>query len=208
MTNFWENLFAEKGTLWDFYPSDSAIIATKLFQENNLNKILILGVGYGRNAKLFIDRGFNVTGIEISETAIELARKNNLNFKIYHGSLINIPFDSETYNSIFCYATLHLFTKQERLRILNNCYNLLEHNGIMFFTVVSIDSIEDFTGTLICENTKKLENGIEVHFYNSESILNDFGNYNIINISKIEEPIKHMKDQKPLNCFNVICKKI
>ena len=208
MPNFWENLFAEKGTLWDFNPSDSALIAAKLFHENDLNKILIPGVGYGRNAKLFIDRGFNVTGIEISETAIELARKNNLNFNIYHGSLINIPFDSKTYDGVFCYATLHLFTKQERTRILNNCYNLLEQNGIMFFTVVSIDSIEDFIGKLICENTKKLENGIEVHFYNSESILHDFGNYNIIDISKIEEPIKHMKDQKPLNCFNVICKKI
>lgn len=208
MTNFWENLFAEKGTLWDFHPSDSAIIAAKLFQDNNLIKILIPGVGYGRNAKLFIDRGFNVAGIEISETAIELARKNHLCFKIHHGSLIDIPFDSETYNAIFCYATLHLFTKQERARILDNCYNLLEPNGIMFFTVISIDSIEGFSGNLICENTKKLENGVEVHFYNSESILNDFGNYNIIDISKIEEPIKHMKDQEPLNCYNVICKKI
>ncbi|NOQ25859.1 MAG: methyltransferase domain-containing protein [Bacteroidales bacterium] len=208
MTNFWEKLFIERGTLWEFHPSDSAIIASKLFQEKNLNKILIPGVGYGRNAKHFIDTGFNVSGVEISETAIELARKNNLNFNIYHGSITDIPFDNETYEAIFCYATLHLFTKQERARILNNCYNLLDQNGIMFFTVVSIDSIEGFSGNLISENTKKLENGIELHFYNSESILNDFGNYNIIDISKIEEPIKHMKDEKPLNCFNVICKKI
>jgi SAM-dependent methyltransferase len=208
MTKFWENLFSKNGTLWDFHPSDSALIALNLFQENSLNKILIPGVGYGRNAKPFVDNGFDVTGIEISKTAIELARKNNLNFKIHHGSITDIPFDSETYNCIFCYATLHLFTKQERARILNNSYDLLEQNGIMFFTVISIDSIEGFNGNLICENTKKLENGIEVHFYNSESILNDFGNYNIIDISKIEEPIKHMKDEKPLNCYNVICKKI
>lgn len=208
MTNFWEKLFIEKGALWDFNPSDSTIIAAKLFQENNLNKILIPGVGYGRNAKLFIDRGFNVTGIEISETAIELAKKNNLNFNIYHGSIIDIPFDSETYDAIFCYATLHLFNKSQRQEILNNCYNLLEQNGLMFFNVVSIYSIEEFVGKIVDENTKKLENGIELHFYNSESILNDFGNYNIINISKIAEPIKHMKNQKPLNCFNVICKKI
>jgi 2-polyprenyl-3-methyl-5-hydroxy-6-metoxy-1,4-benzoquinol methylase len=205
---FWENLFAEKGTLWDFNPSDSALIALELFLENKIAKILIPGVGYGRNAKPFIDKGFNVTGIEISETAIELARKNNLNFKIYQGSLLDIPFDNETYDGIFCYATWHLFNKKQQQQILRNCYSQLAKNGLMFFNVVSIESIQDFNGNLIAKNTKKLENGIEVYFSDIDSIRKEFENYNIIGISKIAEPIKHMKDQKPLNCFNVICKKI
>ncbi|MDA3953726.1 MAG: class I SAM-dependent methyltransferase [Bacteroidales bacterium] len=207
MQNYWENLFAEKGALWDFYPSDSALIALKIFQENNFNKILIPGVGYGRNAKPFIDAGFIVHGIEISKSAIELAKKNNLDFKTIHGSLLDIPFNNEAYQGVFCHATLHLFTKQEREKILNNCYNLLEQNGLMFFTIVSIDSIKEFKGMSLDKNTIKLENGIEVYFSDLESIINDFGNYNIINISKIAEPIKHMKDQKPLHFFNVICKK-
>jgi hypothetical protein len=32
--------------------------------------------GYGRNAQIFKDKGISVTGIEISKTAIEMARKH------------------------------------------------------------------------------------------------------------------------------------
>jgi SAM-dependent methyltransferase len=49
-----------------------------------LNKILIAGFGYGRNAKVFTDNGIKVTGIEISETAIDLAKKHyGDNIKVY-----------------------------------------------------------------------------------------------------------------------------
>jgi len=48
---------------------------------------LIPGIGYGRNAKFFIDNGINITGIEISKTAIDLARQNGLNISIFHGNV-------------------------------------------------------------------------------------------------------------------------
>ncbi|MFC2104438.1 class I SAM-dependent methyltransferase [Bacteroidota bacterium] len=208
MADFWEILFAEQGTLWEFNPSDSALIALDLFRKYGLNKMLIPGVGYGRNAKPFYDSGFEITGIEISKTAIELARKNGLNFKIHHGSLTDMPFNDEIFDGVFCYATLHLFKELERKQVLKNCYNQLEKNGLLFFNVVSTESIKDFEGKLINKNTKKLDNGIEVFFYNLENIVSEFTDYNIIDISKIDEPIKHMKDQESLKCFNVICKKV
>jgi hypothetical protein len=37
---------------------------------------LIPGIGYGRNAKLFIDNGLKVTGIEIADSAISIADSN------------------------------------------------------------------------------------------------------------------------------------
>jgi len=52
-----------------------------------IGRLMIPGIGYGRNAKVFIDNGINVTGIEISKTAIDLARQNGLDSSIYHGSV-------------------------------------------------------------------------------------------------------------------------
>lgn len=75
MTEFWESSFRDKQTMWGFEPADSAISSVELFQKNGLKKILIPGFGYGRNAKIFTDNGFDVTGIEISETAIDLAKR-------------------------------------------------------------------------------------------------------------------------------------
>ena len=72
---------------------------------------MIPGIGYGRNAKVFIDNGINVTGIEISKTAINLARKQRIDINIYHGSVTELPFDNKLYDGIFCYALIHLLNK-------------------------------------------------------------------------------------------------
>ena len=74
MKEFWESSFIEMQTSWGFEPSDSAILAMNCFLENNAKDILIPGIGYGRNATIFIEKGINVTGIEISATAVALAK--------------------------------------------------------------------------------------------------------------------------------------
>ncbi len=85
MTEFWEASFIENQMMWGFEPSDSAILTKDFFLEKKVKDILIPGIGYGRNAKVFIDNEIDVTGIEISKTAIDLARKEGLNIHIFHG---------------------------------------------------------------------------------------------------------------------------
>ena len=77
------------------------------FLEKKVKDILIPGIGYGSNAKVFIDSGINVTGIEISKTAIDLARQNGLNISIFHGS-VNKPFLMTRFMTVF--FVMDLFT--------------------------------------------------------------------------------------------------
>lgn len=111
--------------MWQFEPADSAIFAHDLFVRNGLKKILIPGVGYGRNAKIFAESGLEVTGIEISETAIQMARENGLEFPVFQGSVTDMPFDGAVYDGIFCYALIHLLNQNYRRQFLSNCYNQL-----------------------------------------------------------------------------------
>jgi tRNA1(Val) A37 N6-methylase TrmN6 len=74
MLDYWEKKFKDEKTSWGFEPCDSAIFAKKIFIQHQVQNILIPGIGYGRNAKIFLDSGIKVTGIEISKTAIEMAR--------------------------------------------------------------------------------------------------------------------------------------
>lgn len=72
------------------------------------------GFGYGRNAKMFYDKGIKVTGIEISETAIARARKHFGNdTTIYHGSVSDMPFSETLYQGIYCFTVTckNLFKK-------------------------------------------------------------------------------------------------
>ena len=75
MKEYWNNRFTDEGKIWGESPSRTAGYALKLFRKNNVKKILVPGSGYGRNSKLFSSSGFDVTGIEISEVAYNLAKE-------------------------------------------------------------------------------------------------------------------------------------
>ena len=115
-----------------FEPTESAILTKDFCVENNVKDILVPGIGYGRNAKVFIENSINVTGIEISKTAIDLARENGLeDVSIYHGSVNEMPFDNKLYDGIFSHALLHLLNEQEREKFIKDCYNQLKPGGYM-----------------------------------------------------------------------------
>lgn len=206
--DYWESKFKTEGTLWQFEPSDSALLALDIFQSHNINKILIPGVGYGRNAKIFLDHGFNVTGIEIAKSAIELAKSNGLHFKIHHGSVTSMPFDNELYDGIFCYAVIHLLNKPERKTFLQACYNQLNAGGLMIFTVISINSDMYGKGKRLSRDRFEIADGISVYFYNSETVAKEFTPFGMIECRDINEPIKFAPGYEPLKCKMVICRKL
>jgi hypothetical protein len=70
MREFWEHRFIKEGTIWSNNPSKSAIYAADFFKNYPIQNIIILGIGYGRNSRTFIEKGYDVSGIEISEEAI------------------------------------------------------------------------------------------------------------------------------------------
>ncbi len=132
MSDFWDQKFNEVKTMWGLQPSDSAIIAKDFFLKYQIHDILIPGVGYGRNANIFLQNGIQVTGIEISEFAISLAKSElQLEFPIYQGSVNDMPYDNKQYEGIFCYALIHLLNKRERKQLIKNCFNQLQNNGYM-----------------------------------------------------------------------------
>ena len=108
MFEYWEARYKNEGTMWQFKPSDSAIYTAELFKSKKINQILIPGIGYGRNAFVFAKNGINVTGIEISKSAIDLAKANGLKSTIHCGSVLEMPYDNNIFDGIYCYALIHL----------------------------------------------------------------------------------------------------
>lgn len=208
MKEFWDAAFEKEKPNWGFQPADSAMIARDLFLNNNLKKILIPGIGYGRNAMAFLNQGFEITGIEISKTAIELARANNLDFRIHLGSVVEMPFDNVLYDGIFCYALVHLLNKMERKKFIKDCYDQLVPGGLMVFMVASTKMEIPANGKLISKNRYKIMKGLNVFFYNHESVVKEFKDFGLIEFREFEEPIKHLKDANPISCFLVTCKKM
>ena len=207
MTEFWDGMFRKIGLMWQFEPADSAIFARDLFTDNGSQKILIPGVGYGRNAKIFVKSGFDVTGIEISETAIRLARENGLEFPIHHDSVTQMPFDDSVYDGIYCYALIHLLNQNERHQFLKKCFSQIREGGIMVFVTVSKNYKMYGNGKLISKDRFRIDNGLSVFFYDSESIEKEFRSFGLTEYHEIEEPVKHMENEEPMKFWRVVCRK-
>jgi SAM-dependent methyltransferase len=207
MTEYWESRFKNEGAMWKSEPSDSAIRALDFFKKENINKILIPGFGYGRNSRVFIDNGFDVTGIEISGSAIDLARRSGIECIIHHGSVTSMPFDNEQYEGIFCYALIHLLNKNERHSFLKSCSGQLKQGGLMIFTTTSKNNGLYGHGRKISKDRYEIAKGLIAYFYDTDSILKEFSDFGLVECSGIEEPVKFMTGEEPVRLKYIICRK-
>lgn len=185
---FWEKTYVENHEMWGFEPSNSAVLTKDFFIRHSVKNILIPGIGYGRNAQIFIDNGIDVTGIEISKTAIEMALKHyGADMKIYHGSVTDMPFDNNFYDGIFCYALIHLFEKNEREKLIRDCYHQLSKGGYMVFTTITKEASIYATGEFISKDRYEVFDGIKMFFYDRASIHEEFGQSGLFEITEVEE---------------------
>lgn len=207
MSEFWDDKYKSIGTIWTFEPAESAIQACALFKEKGFQKILIPGAGYGRNAKIFVDNEFEVTGIEISETAIRLGRENGLEYPVHQGSVSRMPFDQTLYDGIFCHALVHLFNQNDRRKFLGNCFNQLRQGGIMVFTAVSKNYKMYGKGRTISKDRFLIEKGLTLFFYDQETVKQEFGKFGKMEFSEIDEPVRHLENEEPIKFYRVICVK-
>lgn len=185
---FWEANFIEKQEMWGFEPSRSAVLTKDFFVEKSIKNMLIPGIGYGRNAQVFRDNGIAVTGIEISKTAIDMAKKHYGNdMTIYHGSVVDMPFDTQQYDGIFCYALIHLLDADERKKLISDCYKQLSEGGYMVFTAISKKAHTYGKGNFISKDRYEIFEGVKMFFYDEESISEEFEDFGLFEITEIEE---------------------
>jgi hypothetical protein len=62
-------------------------------------------------------------------------------------------------------------------------------------------------GKQLSKDRFELLKGLNVFFYDSESIKQEFKDYGLIDFRELDEPIKHMDNEPPMKCIYVKCKK-
>ena len=188
---YWDKRFSDEGKIWGDIPSKSAYYAIKLFKKNEIRTILIPGSGYGRNSKLFSNAQFEVTGIEISRIALELAKHFDTKTRFYEGSVLNMPFSDDIYDAIYCFNVLHLFTRQDRFNFLKKCFNQLKVGGYIFFTVFSEKENSFGKGRQVEHNTFESKPERPTHYFTQNDLKEHFTDYITIENGIIKDRENH-----------------
>jgi len=101
--------------------------------------ILDVGCGSGRDSSIFHNKGFQVTGIDLSENLIAIAKENFPDLEFIHGSMTKLPFPDKSFDGLWVHASLlHLETDEEVHRALSEFQRVLKSAGVLHLTVKAV----------------------------------------------------------------------
>ncbi|MEW6057998.1 MAG: class I SAM-dependent methyltransferase [Bdellovibrionota bacterium] len=100
------------------------------------SKILELGSGAGDGLIALAEKGYQVTGIEISSTAVEWAQEKlllkQLASKVVHGNIAKpLPFADASFDAVLDANCLHCLTGTDRANALNEVQRVLRRDGFL-----------------------------------------------------------------------------
>jgi SAM-dependent methyltransferase len=188
---FWNNRFLKEGEVWGDCSSVTAVYALELFRRHNVKKILVPGSGYGRNTKLFSGAGFDVTGIDISSVSCDMAKNFDPLTDFHCGSVLDMSFLPDTYDAIYCFNTLHLFYKNERVVFITECLNRLKAEGLIFLTVFSEDEPSYGKNRSMEKDTYESRPGRPTHYFTDEDLRCHLKNFKVLVTGKVDECEDH-----------------
>jgi len=205
---FWNKRFQNEGNVWGGYPSATAVFALELFSQHRVRNILVPGSGYGRNTKLFSGNDFQVSGIDISVVACELARKFDPLTEFHNGSVLDMSFIVDTYDAIYCFNTLHLFYENERAIFAGEIAGRLKEGGLAFFTVFSENEPSFGKKRSIEKNTYESRPGRPTHYFSDDDLRWHFRDFIILLTGVFDEWENHSQGAHVHRLRYVFVKKV
>jgi SAM-dependent methyltransferase len=178
MSGYWSRRFAQEGMIWGSEPSPTAQTARNIFRQYNVKSVLVPGSGYGRNTKVFSEE-FKTLGVELSVEALKMATEWDPMSHFILGSVLDTIFE-EKVDAVYCYDVLHLFLKEDRRRLVANCLEQLQPDGLLYFTSFSDEDANNGIGTLLEPGTYEYKEGKYAHFFSDEDLREHFEGMDIV----------------------------
>ncbi|MEI2666083.1 class I SAM-dependent DNA methyltransferase [Rossellomorea sp. LJF3] len=137
----WEKQYGQiEDYLWGLEPIQTLIDYLPLVKDG---KVLDLGIGEGRNALYFAHKGFEVEGIDISETAIKrsltAAKEIGVTIKAEVNDLTKCEIEENTYSLIILANVLNFFNDEDIKGIINKAKKGLIPGGLIYINAFDVN---------------------------------------------------------------------
>jgi ubiquinone/menaquinone biosynthesis C-methylase UbiE len=140
----WENVYIQTSPdalPWNAGGPDSDLV--RLVQAGTIpvGQALDIGTGPGHDAVFLIQRGFNVIGIDISPSAVKLARENASNAGLFgffqEGDIRQIPVEDRFIDFAYDRGCFHVLAQEDRPKAVAEVVRVLKKGGLYLLRVFS-----------------------------------------------------------------------
>ncbi len=139
------SLYQDRFMDLDLYNETYDFVCSSITKKNA--KLLEIGCGPGNITKylLSVRPDFDIFGIDIAPNMIELAKKNNPTASFAIMDSRHIDEITTKYDGIVCGFCLPYLSHTDSQKIITDCYNLLNEDGLLYISFVEGDpSKSDF----------------------------------------------------------------
>ncbi len=171
MTDPWEEHYRKGAASWKGSPY-------RLPDIPEGSRVLDIGCGTGSTLIRAIERGWDVVGVDISPSAIDITRQRlserDLDCDLKVLDISDIGMDIGKFDLIICHYVLGALDSQSRSSAAKNIMKILNNGGSLILEDLASGDVREGKGTLIEERTYIKGNGIVQHFFEKEEIENLF----------------------------------
>ena len=188
--------------------SEPAKKSLKFFRENNINNIVELGAGLGRDSIFFSQNNISVTSLDYSPSGINIINKKihekkikNLSTKLFDIRQ-KLPFEDNSIDGCFSHMLYCMaLSNQDLINLNNEICRILKPEGLNIYTVRNMHDGDYKNGMHIGENMYE-NDGFIIHFFNKKKVNQLTEGFRNIKIESFEE------GKFPRKLYFVVNKKI
>ena len=173
--------------------SEPAKKSLKIFQENNINTIIELGAGLGRDSIYFSINNLSVTSFDYSQSGINIINKKinkdklkNIKTKVFDIRQ-KLPFEDNSIDGCFSHMLYCMALSNQNLFNLNKeICRILKPDGLNIYTVRN-EHDGDYKNGIHRGEDMYENDGFIVHFFNKTKINQLTDGFKNIKIESFEE---------------------
>ncbi|WP_155593885.1 class I SAM-dependent methyltransferase [Lysinibacillus cavernae] len=126
-------------------------------------KVLELGCGAGRNAIYLAKKGCSVVGVDISDKALDWAKKRvdeeNVDVELVCANIFELDLQQESFDFIYDSGCFHHIAPHRRVSYIDMINNLLKPDG--YFALCSFEENGAFGGSAMSDEEVYLKRSLE-----------------------------------------------
>ena len=173
--------------------SEPAKKSLKIFQENNINTIIELGAGLGRDSIYFSINNLSVTSLDYSQSGINIINKKinkdrlkNIKTKVFEIRQ-KLPFEDNSGDGCFSHMLYCMALSNQNLFNLNKeICRILKPDGLNIYTVRN-EHDGDYKNGIHRGEDMYENDGFIVHFFNKTKINQLTDGFKNIKLESFEE---------------------